>query len=47
MVERDKEFQVWGEQKMLKALSEFSGGELPGRSMVEEGKEEKKRKKAR
>ena len=36
LVERDKEFQVWREQKMPKALPGFSGGKLPGRSKVEE-----------
>ena len=36
LVERDKEFQVWREQKMSRALPGFSGGKLPGRSKVEE-----------
>ena len=39
-VERDKEFQVWREQKMPNAPPGFSGGELLGRSEVEEGREE-------
>ena len=40
LVERDKEFQIWREQKMPTARSGFSGGKLPGRSNVEEGREE-------
>ena len=36
----DKEFQVWPEQTMPTALPGFSGGKLPGRSKVEEGREE-------
>ena len=40
MVERDKEVQVWREQRMPKALPGFSGGKLQGRSKEEKGKEE-------
>ena len=32
VVERDKEFQKWREQKCLTALPAFSGGRLPGNS---------------
>ena len=46
LVERDKEFQVWRDQKVPKALPGFSsGGKLPGTSKV--AKKEKKRKERR
>ena len=40
MVDRDKEVQVWREQRMPKQLPGRSGGKLPGRSKEEKGKEE-------
>ena len=40
IVERDKEVQVWSQQKMPEAPPGFSGGTLPGRSKGEEGGEE-------
>ena len=40
LVERDKEVQVWNEQKMPKALPGYSGGKLPGRSTKEGGRDE-------
>ena len=40
LVERDKEFQVWLEQKMPQALPGFSGGKLPAKNKVKERREE-------
>ena len=40
--ERDIEFQVWREQKMPKASLRHSGGRLPGRIKIEEGRDEEK-----
>ena len=39
LVEREKEFQVWREEKRPKVLPGYSGGKLPGRSKAEEGRE--------
>ena len=43
VVDRDKEVQVWREQRMPKQLPGFSGGKLPGRSKEEKGKRKRKR----
>ena len=40
LVEREQELHVWKEQNLPKALPRLSGGQLPGRNKVEEGREE-------
>ena len=44
LVERDKEFQLFREQHMPKALPGHSGVKLPGRNKVEEGRVEEEEK---
>ena len=40
LAERNKEFHVWREQKMLRAPPGHSGGKLPRKRKVQEGREE-------
>ena len=44
LVARDKKFQVRREQNMPKAQAGFSGGQLPAKSKVDEGREEEEEK---